>query len=306
MISTHTKENMSRSAAFCWVFLSYALALGAAWSTLQLMHESDPLVATAVADVVGTCVIFAFSYVFDNSSFYDPYWSILPVPIALHWLSLDAADHGDPMRQWIMFALVAFWSIRLTVNWIRGWTGIQHEDFRYVDFRYSCGRLYWLVSFSGIHMFPTALVYVSCFGPYVAITEAGVPFGAWDIAAALVTFMAVMIELISDEQLRRFRLARTDPGETLETGLWKYSRHPNYFGELLFWWGLWLFSFSVNPNAWWTLIGPLGMTWLFIFISVPMMDKRALKRKPDYARVIKMRPALIPFFPRSAPVDKRQ
>ncbi|MBI5546954.1 MAG: DUF1295 domain-containing protein, partial [Deltaproteobacteria bacterium] len=91
------------------------------------------------------------------------------------------------------------------------------------------------------------------------------------------------------------------PGEIVNTGLWKYSRHPNYFGEVSFWWGLWLFGVASDPaSALWTLAGPVAMTGLFLFISVPMLDKRSLERRPGYAEHRRRVSALIPWFPKRA------
>jgi steroid 5-alpha reductase family enzyme len=81
-------------------------------------------------------------------------------------------------------------------------------------------------------------------------------------------------------------------------GLWRYSRHPNYLGEILFWWGLWLFGLAAAPDWWWTVIGPITMVLLFVFVSVPMMDRRSTARRPGYVRHMRRVPALFPRPPR--------
>ena len=88
-----------------------------------------------------------------------------------------------------------------------------------------------------------------------------------------------------------------DEGEILTSGLWAYSRHPNYFGEVLFWWGLYLFALTAAPSYWWTVAGPVLITLLFIFISVPLIEKHMKKRKPDYAVKRQGVSAWIPWFP---------
>ena len=107
-----------------------------------------------------------------------------------------------------------------------------------------------------------------------------------DVLAVLVTAAAIAVEAGADRQLRRFLTSPRKPGQILDTGLWAFSRHPNYFGEVLFWWGVWLFGLAADPSRWWTIVGPAGITALFLGISVPMMDKRMLARHPGYAEHI--------------------
>ena len=93
------------------------------------------------------------------------------------------------------------------------------------------------------------------------------------------------------------RFARVkQPGQVMDRGMWAWSRHPNYFGELCFWWAVWLFGVSANPDSWWwTLIGPLTMTGLLRGASTPMMDKRSIERRPGYEDVVRKLPAMAPI-----------
>jgi steroid 5-alpha reductase family enzyme len=81
----------------------------------------------------------------------------------------------------------------------------------------------------------------------------------------------------------------------MNKGLWRYSRHPNYFGEVSFWWGLYFFGLAANASYWWTIAGPIAITLLFLFISIPMMDKRSKERRPEYAEHMKKISALVPW-----------
>jgi steroid 5-alpha reductase family enzyme len=179
---------------------------------------------------------------------------------------------------------------------------MQDEDFRYVNFRNSAGRFYWVVSFLSIHMFPTMIVFLGCMAVYPALAYHSSPFGTVDVIAAVVTLSAIVIETIADRQLRHF--IKNPSGTFLQSGLWKYSRHPNYFGEVLFWVGLFLFSLTpVAPHLravvqWWTFLGPVAMILLFFFISVPIMDKRMLQKKEGYRAYMKKTSALVPWFRR--------
>ncbi|RMF26240.1 MAG: DUF1295 domain-containing protein, partial [Bacteroidetes bacterium] len=235
-----------------------------------------------------------------NTSFYDPYWSVLPIVIA-GVLAVRGYTEGtyDGTRTLLVLGLVTFWGLRLTWNWARGWQGLHHIDWRYVDLERKTGRWFWLVSFSGLQLMPTVLVFLGCLALYPALTEAWHPLNWLDFVAAGWTLLAILIELVADNQLRAFKRSNPEPGTTLTRGLWRYSRHPNYFGEVAFWWGLYLFGLAANPQWWWTVVGPLAMTALFHFVSIPMIEKRHLERRKDYAEVLRRVPRWIPWFPKS-------
>jgi steroid 5-alpha reductase family enzyme len=288
-----------RAAAFAWIVVGYLAATAAALLVARAMPGARPWVTVAVADTVATVVVFAFSRAFDNSSFYDPYWSLAPMVIAPA-LALRAAAPGVPLaRQVLVTALVLAWGARLTYNWARGWGGFAHEDWRYVDLRKTTGRAYWPVSLFGLHLMPTVSVFLGCLSLFPALCTGTRPLGPLDALAALVTGGAVALEAAADEQLRAFRRTNTVPGRILDTGLWSLCRHPNYLGEVSFWWGLFLFALAADPGAWWAVVGPLWINALFVFVSIPMIDKRSRARRPAYAAHIARVPALFPrLFPR--------
>src|SRR5262249_15545800 len=144
----------------------------------------------AAADAVATLVVFAFSLAVDNSSMYDPYWSIAPIPIAA-WLG--AVSDGLLVRRVVVVALVCLWGARLTWNWVRGWSGLGHEDWRYVDLRGKTGAAYWLVSALGLHLMPTVTVLAGLLSLQPALGGTA-PLGPLDLVAFLVTAGAVLLE----------------------------------------------------------------------------------------------------------------
>ena len=148
-------------------------------------------------------------------------------------------------------------------------------------------------------MFPTILVFLGLLPLFGAMTNAENEWNWLDILATVIASMAILTELFADNQLRKFRKTNSEKGKSLMTGLWKYSRHPNYFGEVSFWWALYLFGLAANPDYWWTIIGALAMTALFHFISIPMIEKRHLERKKDYPEVVQKVPRWIPWFPKN-------
>jgi steroid 5-alpha reductase family enzyme len=163
-----------------------------------------------------------------------------------------------------------------------------------VELRKSSGRSYWPLSFVGIHLMPTVWVFLGLLSVYPVLSTPGRPAGWLDALACVVVGGAVLLEAIADFQLRRFLRTRRDPSAVLETGVWSRCRHPNYLGEILFWWGLWLSGMAANPTWWWTVIGPVAITVLFLAVSAPWMDRRMLAGHPAYAERLLRVPSLIP------------
>jgi steroid 5-alpha reductase family enzyme len=274
--------------------LAYGAGLAVALLTGWALAGHHPLLVAGAADLAATLVVFAFSVGHDNSSVYDPYWSVAPVPVvAYFWW--QAAPGASTPRAAVAFALVLAWAARLTGNCLVRWRDLGHEDFRYAVIRQRTGRGYWAASLFSIHLFPTAWVFLGLLPLWPALALPSRGLGALDLGAVLVTSGAILLEALADLELRRFLAVRQGPSEVLETGCWAWSRHPNYLGEVLFWWGLWLFGLAADPAFWWTVVGPLAITALFTFVSVPWMDRRMAEGHPGY---LERRSRVGALFPR--------
>jgi steroid 5-alpha reductase family enzyme len=287
-----------RARAFLWITVAYLSALVAALVVGIALGDRHPLVVALAADVAATLVVFGFSFAFDNTSFYDAYWSVAPPLVAL-WFVFAPGSQGAAERQVLAVGLVFLWALRLTWNWARGWSGLDHEDWRYVDLRAKSGRAgYWLVSFFGLHGMPTLIVFLGLLPLWPALATGARPLGWLDAVAAGVTLAGVGFEFFADNQLRRFRLSAPPPGATLESGLWAWSRHPNYLGEILFWLGLALFSLAAAGFVWWAWLGVVAITAMFLGTSIPMKEARMLASRPAYAERQRRVSLLIPRPPK--------
>lgn len=291
-----------RATAVAISLAAYLIALAAAYLVLKALGPLPPLAAVAGGTGVATVVIFLGSVMVNNSSLYDPYWSLQPLGIAVYYLWLGWDRVGA--RGLLVAVLVFLYALRLTTNFYRDWPGFEHEDFRYRDFRRRFGRAYWLVSFLGIHLFPTIMVYLGCL-PLYAVYFVGTDNLGWlDLVAAAVLVGAVGLALVADEQLRRFRREPNQRGRLLQTGLWAYSRHPNYLGEILTWWGLWLFAVAAAPGWWWAGVGAVAITSMFVLVSVPLMEKRMMATRAEYHAYREATPMLLPALRRRRPAPQ--
>lgn len=268
-----------------------------AGAALAAVASSDrhPLVTTLWADIAATVVVFAVSMLVRNASVYDPYWSVAPPVIAVAWLALVGG--GTPVRQVLVVALVLLWGVRLTANWVYTWRGLGHEDWRYVQLRQQTrGRVpWWVVNLGGIQLMPTLVVFLGMLPVWPALTVGDRPLWTLDILAAVVTLAAIVLEATADAQLHRFAAEPSNQGRIIDRGVWRFSRHPNYLGEIGFWWGMWMFGLAAAPGWWGTVAGPLAMVVLFVAVSVPLMDQRSLARRPGYAEHMRRVPALLPW-----------
>lgn len=290
----HTR--FTRSFSFLVVVMAYMLSYAFAAFTVVMLKNTGwhPLLRLALADVVGTVVIYLFSLGFRNSSFYDPYWSVAPPFFLLFFVPL-AGSEADVFRQVLLGTAVMLWGVRLTGNWARHWKGIRMEDWRYVQLKRGTAAKVFAVDFFGIHLFPTFMVFMACLPMYPALVKPQTELTVFDMLAFALCLTAIAIETIADEQLRNFKKRIREQDEFMKSGLWKISRHPNYFGEWLFWFGIYLFGLIANPAYWWTGIGAVLMLLMFLFISIPLMEKRMVAKRPEYADHIKKVSAFFPI-----------
>jgi len=208
-------------------------------------------------------------------------------------LAQRSAQAVPLVRKVLVLVLVLAWGARLTYNWARNWRGLGHEDWRYVEYR-RLRRRYWLVSLVGFHFLPTVWVYLGCLSLLPALVTGTHPLSILDGLAFTVTTGAIVLETVADEQLHGFRLASPAPGRIMDEGVWALCRHPNYLGEITFWWGLWLFAMAADPSFFWTVVGPVSITLMFVFVSTPLIDRRSAQRRPGYRAHMESVPALLP------------
>ena len=273
----------------------YAVAIAVAVVVFRSVDVDTHLIwRLAIADLAATGVVFLGSRLVNNSSMYDPYWSVKPMVLAAGFVALEgvAAVHW---WEWLAFIGMQLYGLRLTSNFYRDWPGFAHEDWRYVNFRKQFPRAYWWVSLGGIHLFPTIQVFLACLPLYAIFRHSASPDRpALVVLGFLGVLMAVGLAFVADEQMRRFRRDPANRGKSMDRGLWALSRHPNYAGEVLTWWGLALMAVGMDLSYWWTAAGALSIHVMFHVVSIPMLDERSLDRRPGFAGYMERTRALWP------------
>lgn len=240
-----------------------------------------------LADVGATVLCFLFSLLFKNASVYDAYWSVQPMVI----LGALAIGRELSLYQWLLLSAVWLWGLRLTANWAYTFHGLTHEDWRYRMLREKTGIFYPLINFIGIHMVPTLVVW-GCILPAAQVLWLNATGTIYSSLPLLLCLLAVILQGTADIQMHRFRRAKT--GGFIRTGLWKHSRHPNYLGEILMWWGVGLSGCIALGGRWYLLGGAVANTLLFFCVSIPMADGRQSK-KSGFAQYKKETRMLLPL-----------
>jgi steroid 5-alpha reductase family enzyme len=194
-----------------------------------------------------------------------------------------------------MTILVTVWGLRLALHiGTRNWG--KAEDFRYVKWREENGSRWWWFSFVKVFLLQGIIMWIVS-APIISIivTDGIPPLSLPAVLGAIVWTYGFLFEAIGDWQLARFVANPSNKGKLMTSGVWKYTRHPNYFGDAAQWWGFYLIALSAG--GWWTIFSPLIMTFLLVRVSGVALLEKTMKNKPGYAEYAAKTNAFIPWFP---------
>ena len=246
----------------------------------------------------GVCIIvllatltWLLSIKLKDVSIVDSAWSLMFLVSAVYYFQSHVATD---LKTNIFFGLLIMWSLRLAIHLtLRNWN--EPEDRRYRDIREKYSPNFEFKSLFIIFIFQAVLASIVSL-PVVSVMDgqndsAGI--GYIEYIAIVIWSMGFLYESIADWQLATFKSDKSNTNKVMNTGLWKNTRHPNYFGEFLIWWGLYIYAFSSGP--WWIIVSPLLMSWLLLkFSGVVMLEETIIKRRPQYQKYIEVTNA---FFP---------
>ncbi len=241
------------------------------------------LVSVLIADVVATLLVYISGVIFRTSSMYDPYWSVQTFVI---YACLLSHYHNWNINNIIVFSAMVLYSIRLTVNFIIGFDSLKYVDWRYRMLKEKTGVFYQAVNLLGICMFPTIVVYAASVPAFVLATLP-MDFNPLIFIGVAVILLGTLLELIADIQMKKFIKIRKDRSEIINIGLWNYSRHPNYLGEIAIWFGLATCLVALAPNYWYYYAGAVINLIMFLIISIPMEERHMKEYKPGMDEYIR-------------------
>jgi steroid 5-alpha reductase family enzyme len=194
----------------------------------------------------------------------------------------------------LLFLVVCIWGIRLTANWVFTFSGLNRQDWRYDMIKGKTGKLFPMASLLGIQLLPTLIVYTCILPAIVFITESDA-FNFVTVIGLLVSLTGLTLEAVADKQMHAFKSKNQDRSLIIREGLWRNSRHPNYLGELMMWWGVFIVLLSARADGWYLGVGALLNTVLFLFISIPMAERNMARYKANFATYKKQTRMLLPL-----------
>jgi len=240
-------------------------------------------------------LLWLVSLALKNSSIVDIFWGTGFVVVV--WAAFLLTPGGFEMRKWLISILVTIWGLRLSLHILwRNWG--KPEDFRYQVWRKEAGAAWWWRSFFKVFLLQGFLLWIISTPLLAAQISAQPDRLIWlDILAVPVWLVGFTFEAAGDWQLARFKANPANKGKVLQTGVWRYTRHPNYFGDATQWWAYYLIALAAG--GWWTIFSPIIMTALLMRVSgVALLEKTLKEEKPGYKEYIETTSEFIPWFPR--------
>jgi steroid 5-alpha reductase family enzyme len=255
--------------------------------------------AAAIAVAAFMLALWLASIALRDVSIVDPAWGpafVLVAAVAL------VAGGGCLGRRWLLFAMTAVWGLRLGAYLLVRKLGDRSEDRRYAAMRERRGAAFVPWSLVMIFGLQGLLVLIVSLPVQVAVQRGG-SLTAAVLPGVILWLIGFGFESIGDEQLRRFKARPDSRGQVMDRGLWRYTRHPNYFGDFCVWWGLWLVALTAG-GTWWTFVGPVVMSTLLIRVSgAALLEKNIGERRPAYADYIRRTSGFFPLPPKAPPHD---
>ncbi len=241
-------------------------------------------------------LLWLISLALKNSSIVDVFWGTGFVIFT--WAAFLLTPEGFVTRKLLLSALVTVWGLRLSLHILtRNWG--KPEDFRYQKWREEAGPAWWWRSFFKVFLLQGIILWVVAAPLLAAQLSASPAVLTWlDFLAIAVWLVGFFFEAAGDWQLARFKANPANRGKVLRTGVWRYTRHPNYFGDAAQWWAYYLIA--LTAGAWWAIFSPMLMTFLLMRVSgVALLEKTLKTEKPEYQDYIQTTSAFFPWFPRN-------
>ena len=252
-----------------------------------------PLACASVAALI--LATWILSLLLQDASVVDPVWGPAFAIVAVI-AGLDGS--GAPARRALLLALTVLWGLRLGIHLTRRKLQEREEDRRYRAMREAHPRNFAVWSLGWVYLLQGVLVLIVSLPLQVAAQRSSSL--SWAIAPGLGLYgVGLAFEAIGDEQLRRFKADPANRRAVMDRGLWRYTRHPNYFGDACVWWGLWLVALQAG-GTWWTVIGPGVMSLLLIRVSGKGLLERDIgERRPAYASYVERTSGFLPLPPKA-------
>lgn len=267
------------------VFVAAALA-----ASCLLLASGHGFAGGLVVLAVAFSALWLVSLLLKDASIVDIFWGLGFVLVGAYYAM--TVSGGPAVRGLLVLGLVTVWGLRLALH-----IGIRNagagEDFRYRKWREEAGTNFWWISLFKVFLLQAVVLWIVSSPLLLARLGGGESVTPLDVLGVALWVFGFLFETVADWQLQRFKINPATSGRVMRSGLWSMSRHPNYFGEAVLWWGIALLA--VPSGGWLSLVGPLMITFMLLKVSgVSMLDTAMEERRPDYANYIATTPAFVP------------
>jgi len=254
----------------------------------------DTLINSVVVIVVSMFLLWVLSVVKKNASIVDIFWGLGFVIVG--WASAINADQISPVGQRVL-VLVTLWGLRLSI-----YLGVRNhgkpEDFRYVAMRKHYGAKFPIISLFTVFLLQGAIMMIVSLPVQIALSDENASVSIFTFIGVLIFFVGIFFETVGDWQLAKFKRDPENAGQVMQTGLWRYTRHPNYFGDTCVWWGIGIVALGTS-FGWIGLFGSLLMNFFLVRVSgVPMLERSMSKRRPGYDEYKRRTSSFVPRPPK--------
>jgi len=241
-------------------------------------------------------LLWIISLLKKDASIVDVFWGLGFIIVSIFYFNLNP---NHVIRQLLVLALVGIWGLRLALHILRRNWG-HGEDPRYRAWRAQAGSSFWWKSYFKVFLLQGLVLWIVSWPLLAAPQSTKSLWTLFDVIGIILWSTGFLFEAIGDLQLARFKRDAANKGKVMRAGLWAYTRHPNYFGEALIWWGFYAFALN-SSSSWWTIISPVSMTFLLMRVSgVALLEKSLIVTKPEYKNYIDSTNAFFPWFPRQS------
>jgi steroid 5-alpha reductase family enzyme len=266
----------------------------------------DLLFTNAAAVFGGLTLVWLLSVILKRTDIIDVFWGPGFAVVAVTSLLQVDGDGPASLATTLLVGMVVLWALRLSSHLLIRWWGEAHEDRRYAEMRSHAPQTWWLRSLFTVFWLQAAILWLVSLPLQLAIQSASL---RWPVVFAIgsgLWLVGFLFEGVGDWQLSRFRSDPANSDRVLNDGLWRYSRHPNYFGDFVLWWGFFAMSLALGA-AWWTVISPAVMSVLLMkFSGVGLLEKNISSRRPGYREYVERTNTFFPWFPKSSSAQQSQ
>lgn len=279
------------------IILIYAIMLISYIFLEPLLKINDIIIKLFIVTLIWTTYLGIFSLLFKNIEIFKLFWFIAPIFLVTIYAKTITELN---IQSYLIIICLGLWSLKSVINWIIRFKNLIEKDWRQIYYEEKYQKWWPIFNLFAYHFGPMIIIYLGIVPIFYYISYSTFKnINLSTIIGLLIMIAGIIIEMLADEQMNKFKRITKDQLSVNQTGLWKFSRHPNYLGELMVWWGSYLMMLSLDESKFLLFLGPLLITLLILIIRIPLMEKHELKNKYDYKEYMENTNILL-IFPKKS------